>query len=125
MDFSANLLSFKSCYNLSQFISSKHCNLQSLILKNNQIRDLGISILYKSLLESSSVVHLNVNYNQISDQGLVQLADIVSQNQYLISLFAFWNEFGIQSTKDFYQALEDKKGKIFLDFNIIKSDGDL
>jgi hypothetical protein len=84
-----------------------------------------VNILYKALLESPSLVHLNLNYNQISDTGLTQLANIISENNYLISLYAFRNEFGSNGIKSFHEVLQEKFGKIFLDFNISLIDGEL
>ena len=41
--------------------------LSSLILKNNQIWDLGISNMKEGLIYNKTLVHLDLNYNGIGE----------------------------------------------------------
>lgn len=73
-DLGSNHISYKGCEYLSGYLKSPFCNLQSLILNNNQIRDNGVEFLVKGLENNSNLVHLNLNYNGLKDEGLLLLA---------------------------------------------------
>ena len=124
LDLGGNHISYKGCEYLSKYLESPYCNLQSLILNNNEIRNSGIDNLVKGFIKNETVVHLNLNHNGITDEGLSKIALLMGNNGFLISLYIFWNDFGVKSRKIFFDLLKNTSRGLNLDFFIEKEDDD-
>ena len=122
LDLGGNHISYKGCEYLSKYLESPYCNLQSLILNNNEIRNSGINNLVKGFIKNETVVHLNLNHNGITDEGLSKIALLMGNNGFLISLHIFWNDFGEKSRKIFFDLLKNTSRGLNLDFFIEKED---
>jgi len=82
----ANNLSDDGVKLISEVLSSKTCNLQSLHINDNKIGPLGIGAIAQALLLNKSLLVLNMTNNEVGQEGAVALADAIMINETLEEL---------------------------------------
>ncbi|UJR14293.1 hypothetical protein I4U23_001283 [Adineta vaga] len=89
----ANNISDQGVYYLTQSLVSKTSKLQMLFIGQNQITDKGIEYLCDLLRTNTTITHLGLSNNEISDQGVISLATVLTkQNNTLKELYLWGNK---------------------------------
>jgi Ran GTPase-activating protein (RanGAP) involved in mRNA processing and transport len=118
LDISANLISYKGCFAISDYLKSPYCGLQSLILSSNSVSNLGAQIIARALKTNESLVHLNLNNNGLKEEGILYLANMFEKNTSLVSLSLFWSEFGRIGMQEFWKLIKQNPSNFHFDFGI-------
>lgn len=116
LDLNANLISYKGCYILSEFLKSSYCGLLSLNLSRNQIGNIGTQLIFQALKTNDSLIHLDLNHNGIKKEGLLSIALIIKDCSNFASLNVFWNEFDKTTIEEFWKIVFDYKKDFHFDF---------
>lgn len=118
LDISANLISYKGCFAISDYLKSPYCGLQSLIVNNNSVSNLGAQIIARALKANESLVHLNLNNNGLKEEGILYLANMFEKNTSLVSLSLFWSDFGRLGMQEFWKLIKQNPSNFHFDFGI-------
>lgn len=93
LSLSRNYIGPPGCQSLANVLSSRQpSQLQHLDLQWNNIRDEGVAVLAVALAVNSTLTHLNLARNFITDAGLASMADAIKANTSLKYLNLDFNE---------------------------------
>lgn len=131
LDIGANKITYKGCIALSNMLQQNNCVLKSLIMNNNRTGYFGAKAMATAIEKNDVLVHLDMTTNDITDDGLYLIANALKNNSTLFSLKLYYNHFGDQAKREFFELLRKKNDKSsqrerlsdwFLDFTIYKVD---
>jgi Ran GTPase-activating protein (RanGAP) involved in mRNA processing and transport len=98
-----------ACRRLSEFVNTPTNNLVKLCIaggpKGPYLRQ-RIIPLFTALRSNQTLTELDVSWNQMSDAGMVELAELIYANRTLLSLKIDGNFFGIAGLQAFLRALK-------------------
>ena len=69
LDLNANEITFKGCEAIAKYLKGENCTLESLQLANNKCADYGAKAIAQALAVNTSLIHLDMTYNNIEDLG--------------------------------------------------------
>ena len=90
----ANVISFRGSEAIAKYLKGENCTLESLLLANNKCADYGAKAIAQALAVNTSLIHLDMTYNNIEDLGLTLFAQSLTENSTLMSFKIFGNHFG-------------------------------
>src|SRR6185503_4065289 len=96
----------------------------SLDLSENQIDDVGVAALAKSLEKNQYLKILKLNDNQIGDQGAIALSECLAKDTHLEELYLSFNQIGNGGLKALAKALRKNTNLRILDLGHILADMD-
>jgi len=118
----ANLVSYKGCYVLAEYLKSPACGLAVLDLSRNQVGNVGAQLLFQALRSNQSLLHLDLNHNGVGREGLVAAAAVLRDSPHLASLHLFWNDFDRPAAEEFWKLTNDYQRALRLDFSVDAED---
>lgn len=89
----ANKISFKGCEALAKYLTGEYCALESLILRSNRCAHYGAKAIANAISRNRTLVHLDMVRNDIDDNGLKMLAEALNDNDVLVSIKLYENNF--------------------------------
>lgn len=95
----------KGCVALLKFLKTNPM-ITTVDLSNARIRDEGIILLVKSF---DTLIKLNLSYNDISDTGVIELANALTNNKSINIIDLSNNNIGDKGVTEFGSALEKNK----------------
>ena len=110
LNLGSNNIGWAGCAVLGPLLNN--CNLQSLNLERNDIRDKGVTILAQSLkspnIAAEQIHTLNLSYNNLKAQGFRWLSTIFRSARALVELRMDGNDCG-EALGDFVSAIKDNR----------------
>jgi len=103
LDLNSNEISVQGSESIAKYLKGKKCQLESLFLANNQVATFGARAISQALSVNRTLLHLDLCYNNIEDQGLTWLAESLFQNPTLISFKVFGNHFEQRCLRLFHE----------------------
>ena len=109
LDLNANEISVQGMQAISKFLKQENCVLESLHLANNRASDLGAKAIAQAMAINKSLIHIDITYNNINDDGLCRTAESLLHNQTLLSFKLFGNHFGQDSMELFFHLFNNPR----------------
>lgn len=97
-----------SIFEMPALLSSSVCKLQSLSLRNNNIRIEGAMALAQGLIDNTSLRMLDLTNNQIGSKGTMLICEALRDNKHMLSLFLNGNKIGTEGAYAMSDLLLDK-----------------
>ncbi|CAD8076292.1 unnamed protein product [Paramecium sonneborni] len=91
LDFSNNKIGTSGIQSICNYISSRNYNIQHLNLEGNNLKDLAVLTILKTLNDSKSIRVLKLSKNQITDIPMEALGQLLKKNNSLQEVYLHFN----------------------------------
>ncbi|CAD8081151.1 unnamed protein product [Paramecium sonneborni] len=123
LDFKNNKISKNGCLYLQKLLLKQHQFVIELNLENNQIGDQGLKYLIDSLLNNKCLRVLNLSHNQIQDQVMEPFGKMMKKNNIIQELYLHYNKITYKGGFFFFKGLSKNTVLKVLDISFNKLGG--
>ena len=109
LDLNANEIGPQGMSAIGKYLKQESCSLESMHMGNNRAGDLGGKAIAQALAINKSLIHIDLTYNSINDDGLSRLAESLFHNQSLLSFKFFGNTFNQSCLALYYELLRNRE----------------